>query len=128
MVKASKNKSIKAKESKSPFSVHVTADFHSSRPIVSVEELKKLLFQAAKAANNTPLKCCIQKFPVRGMTGVLVLAESHIAIHTWPEHQYIAIDLFTCGKDTQPIRAMEYLKKILKPKKAVIRHIRRGGV
>ena len=108
------------------FPVHIMADFYQPRFIESVKELKAILYQAAQLAHNTPLKCCIHKFPVRGMTGVLVLAESHIAIHTWPEEQYIAIDFFTCGQKTQPLRALEYLKKVFIPKKVKVHYIRRG--
>ena len=88
--------------------------------------MEKILYGAAKAANNTPLQVTVYKFPVQGITGVILLAESHIAIHTWPEHEYMAVDIFTCGKETKPIRALEYLKEVFQPKQVKIRHIRRG--
>ncbi|MDD5730355.1 MAG: adenosylmethionine decarboxylase [Candidatus Omnitrophica bacterium] len=113
---------------KIPFSVHVTADFESPKFIEGVKEIKKILLEAAKAANNTPLKTAIHKFPVQGITGVILLAESHIAIHTWPEHDYLAIDIFTCGRKTEPYKALEYLKKKFCPKKVKVRQITRGRV
>jgi S-adenosylmethionine decarboxylase proenzyme len=70
----------------------------------------------------------VHKFPIQGITGVILLAESHIAIHTWPEYDYMAVDIFSCGKQTKPIRALEYLKEVFCPKKLKFRHIRRGRV
>ncbi len=113
-------------EENSFLSLHVTADFHSPTFVDDAKEMEKILYGAAKAANNTPLQVTVYKFPVQGITGVILLAESHIAIHTWPEHEYMAVDIFTCGKETKPIRALEYLKEVFQPKQVKIRHIRRG--
>ncbi len=109
------------------FSIHLTADFFEpAKFIEDPKELRKVLYGAAKAANNTPLKSAIYKFPVQGITGVILLAESHISVHTWPEHGFLAVDIFTCGRETKPVRAFEYLKEVFCPKKVKIRHIRRG--
>ena len=113
---------------KIPFSVHLTADFWLPHFIEDPKEIKRILFAAAYAANNTPLKSVIYKFPVQGITGVILLAESHIALHSWPEHKYMAVDIFTCGRKTKPVRALEYLKDVFNPKKVKIRHIRRGRI
>ncbi|MCX7927253.1 MAG: adenosylmethionine decarboxylase [Candidatus Omnitrophica bacterium] len=108
-------------------SVHLIADFISPKHFVEdPEQLEEILYEAAYAANNTPLKACIYKFPGQGITGVLVLAESHISIHTWPEHDYIAVDLFTCGPQTQPHKALEYLKRKFLPAKVRVQEIDRG--
>ena len=61
----------------------------------------------------------------QGISGVAVLAESHLSVHTWPERNYIAFDMFMCG-DTDPINASEYLVSALKPKKKKITIIKRG--
>ena len=108
------------------FSVHMTADFYAPKFIEDPKELRKILYGAAKAANNTPIKTCIYKFPLQGITGVILLAESHIAVHTWPEFNYMAVDIFTCGRQTRPIRALEFMKEVFCPQKVKIRHIRRG--
>jgi len=108
-------------------SVHLIADFISPRnKIEDAGEIEQLLYEAAKAAKNTPLKTAIHKFPVQGVTGVILLAESHIAIHTWPEHDYISIDIFTCGKTTKPYNALEYLKKKFSPREIKVKEIKRG--
>ena len=113
---------------KKPVSVHLIADFMSPRFIEDQKSVKKILLGAARAANNTALKTSIHKFPVQGVTGVVLLAESHIAIHTWPEFKYIAIDIFTCGQKTRPYQALDYLKEAFRPKKVKVRFIERGEV
>ncbi|MBN1913317.1 MAG: adenosylmethionine decarboxylase [Candidatus Omnitrophica bacterium] len=109
-------------------SVHLLADFMAPKNnIEDTEEIEKLLFEAALAANNTPIKTIVHKFPVQGVTGVILLAESHIAIHTWPEHDYISIDIFTCGKNTQPYQALEYLKNKFSPRQVRIKEVIRSS-
>ena len=61
----------------------------------------------------------------QGISGVAVLAESHLSVHTWPERNYIAFDMFMCG-DTDPIAASNYLIATLKPKKKKVLIIKRG--
>ena len=108
-------------------SIHLIADFFEPKYFVEdAQELEKILFEAAYAADNTPIKASIHKFPIQGITGVILLAESHISIHTWPEHNYIAIDVFTCGNQTKPNLALEYLKTKFRPKKVRVREIQRG--
>lgn len=59
--------------------------------------LEKILHQGATDAGATIVETTIHEFNPHGLSGVIVIAESHIAIHTWPEHHYAAIDIFTCG-------------------------------
>ena len=105
---------------------HLIGDFEAPHFIEDLRRIKKILWEAAKVANNTPLKVAVHKFPGQGVTGVVILAESHIAIHTWPEYGYLAIDIFTCGRNTRPQAALDYLKKIFSPKKVKVKLIRRG--
>ncbi|MCM8765391.1 MAG: adenosylmethionine decarboxylase [Candidatus Omnitrophica bacterium] len=108
------------------FSLHLIGDFKSPKFIEKPAKVKEILWEAARVANNTPLKVTVHKFPHQGITGVVILAESHIAIHTWPEHGYLAIDIFTCGKKTRPYAALKYLQKVFLPKKVKIKMIKRG--
>ena len=107
---------------------HVVADFWGSKVVKDEKELKQLLEGAAKAANSEPLKTSIYTFEPQGITGVILLAESHIAVHTWPEIGYIAIDIFTCGKKAQPMKALKFFEDYLNPKKMDVQEIKRGVV
>tara|TARA_B100000700_G_C14881346_1_gene778232 strand:+ start:550 stop:1044 length:495 start_codon:yes stop_codon:yes gene_type:complete len=68
---------------------------------------------AAKIAGATLLNLITHSFKPQGITGLALLAESHISIHTWPESGYAAVDVFTCGDHTMPERACEVLIKEL---------------
>lgn len=106
--------------------IHLIADFWFGKTVENPREIKKILLEAARKSGNTPLKFSFYKFSPQGVTGVLLLSESHIAIHSWPEIQYEAIDIFTCGKNTKPYVALTYLKKVFKPKKVVVTELKRG--
>jgi S-adenosylmethionine decarboxylase len=106
--------------------VHLIAEFWHGKTFKDTQKIKTILWESAKRANNTPLKVAIHKFMPHGMTAVILLAESHIAIHSWPEFNYLAIDIFTCGDQTKPKEALEYLKKEFKPKKIEVREFKRG--
>ena len=65
-------------------------------------------------------------FSPQGVTGILSIAESHISIHTWPEHGYAAADIFTCGDQTMPERAADYIVAALACRDPQITLVRRG--
>ena len=93
-----------------------------------VATLKKILRQAIKISRAKTLHMHMHRFGKElGISGVAVLAESHISVHTWPERKYVAVDIFMCG-DTNPELACEYLIKTLKPKKKKIEIIKRGNI
>ena len=106
--------------------IHLLADFWYGKIIEDTKEIEKILIEAAKKANNTPLEVSVHKFSPQGITGVILLAESHIALHSWSEFNYLAIDIFTCGNKALPLKALHYLKKVFKPKKVEIKEIKRG--
>jgi S-adenosylmethionine decarboxylase len=64
--------------------------------------------------------------PRRGVTGVALLAESHISIHTWPERRYAALDIFMCGRASDPQKALDVLREVLMPGRVRIRRFERG--
>jgi S-adenosylmethionine decarboxylase len=106
--------------------IHLIADFWFGKKIEDPKKLEKILIEAAKKSGNIPLKFSYHKFNPQGLTGVLLLAESHISFHSWPEFGYLAIDVFSCGKKARPEKALKYLKKVLKPKKVEVSIIKRG--
>ncbi len=87
-----------------------------------------LLKKAADIAGATSLESTYHEFQPAGITAVLLLSESHISIHSWPEHGYVAIDVFTCGQTVSPEAAIDHIVEVLKPTKAKVRQIERGDI
>ncbi len=108
--------------------LHLVADFWYPKNIEDKNEFNKILKEAAKKGGNTPLKTAVHKFNPHGITGIILLAESHIALHSWPEFNYLAVDIFTCGKKSMPAKALEYLKEVFQPKEIKITEIKRGKI
>jgi S-adenosylmethionine decarboxylase len=89
------------------------------------DRIEAALHGAAKAAGATVLSAHLHPFEGGGLTGVLLLAESHITIHTWPEHGYAALDLFMCGA-AQVEAAADHLDAALAPVRSERRILTRG--
>ena len=88
--------------------------------------LRCLLNKAAKLSKATVLNLISNKFQPQGVTAIALLAESHISIHTWPESNYSAVDIFTCGQNMMPEHASQYLTEILKAEEHFLRVIERN--
>ncbi len=88
--------------------------------------LRCTLNRAAKYANATVLNLISNKFEPQGVTAIALLAESHISIHTWPESNYSAVDIFTCGRNMLPELASQYLIGALKAEEHFLRVIERN--
>jgi S-adenosylmethionine decarboxylase len=88
--------------------------------------VKKTLVEAARAAGATVVETVFHKFAPCGISGVVVIAESHLAIHIWPEHRYAAIDVFTCGDSVQINVATALLAREFRSKRPVQRRFTRG--
>jgi S-adenosylmethionine decarboxylase len=88
--------------------------------------IEALLREAACRAGATPIGCQFHHFGAgAGVTGVVLLQESHISIHTWPEHGFAALDIFMCGA-TQPETAADYISARFTPASRTLRIIERG--
>ena len=88
--------------------------------------LRCTLSRAAKLAKATVLNLISNKFEPQGVTAIALLAESHISIHTWPESNYSAVDIFTCGKNMLPELASKHLIDALKAQEHSLRVIERN--
>ena len=88
--------------------------------------LRCSLNRAAKFAKATVLNLISNKFEPQGVTAIALLAESHISIHTWPESNYSAVDIFTCGNNMLPELASQYLIEALKAEEHSLRVIERN--
>jgi S-adenosylmethionine decarboxylase len=92
-----------------PVGRHLIAELTQVEPrlLADPEAIRALLVSAAQASGATVLQANLHHFGEgMGVTGVVLLAESHMSIHTWPEHGYAALDIFVCG-ECQPLRALE---------------------
>ena len=88
--------------------------------------LEDMLPAAASEAGATVLGKSFHKFNPHGVSGVVIIAESHLFIHTWPECGYAAVDIFTCGDTVQPERAAQKVISELGAKNHSILEIQRG--
>jgi|TARA_B000000557_G_scaffold207444_1_gene173127 S-adenosylmethionine decarboxylase len=88
--------------------------------------LRCTLNRAAKLAKATVLNLISNKFKPQGVTAIALLAESHISIHTWPESNYSAVDIFTCGQNMMPELASQYLIEALNAAEHYLRVIERN--
>lgn len=87
--------------------------------------IRQTLTDAIQVGQATLIDMCVHKFSPHGVTATATLAESHIAIHTWPEHGYFAADFFFCGAGN-PKAAMEHMQKAFEAKKVRFSDLKRG--
>ena len=88
--------------------------------------LRSTLVEAANDCGATVLGESFHPFNPHGVSGVVVIAESHLSVHTWPEYGYAAVDIFTCGDSVQPEKAAEVLIRKLGAKNHSLIEIQRG--
>ena len=86
------------------------------------ENIRLSLHVAAASAKSELLNISAHKFDPQGVTGLAMLADSHISIHTWPEKDLAMCDIFTCGVDATPMKAVEYLCKQFQSKDLTYSH------
>jgi S-adenosylmethionine decarboxylase proenzyme len=107
---------------------HLLCEYHGcDREVLnSPEAIRALLREAVVRAGATPLQDMVHAFSPHGVTGVVVIAESHFSIHTWPEYGFAAVDLFTCGDTVDPWDAFAHLARALGAASHSVVEIRRG--
>jgi len=107
---------------------HLLLELWDASALDDPQVCERALCAAARAAQATVLHTHMHKFsPNGGVSGVVVLAESHISIHTWPERAYAAIDIFMCGS-CDPYRAIPELKRTFRPGRFQVTEAKRGIV
>ncbi len=105
---------------------HYIIDFWGAKFLENADVLESALKDAANIAGAVLLHIHLHRFSSGGITGVALLAESHISVHTWPEKNYAAFDVFMCG-DAKPEDAVAWLKKIFQPSSVDVKEIFRGN-
>ncbi len=107
---------------------HMIIDLWGAVHLDEIARIEAALRECVEKARATLLHIHLHHFsPNGGVSGVAVLAESHISVHTWPEREYAAFDIFMCG-DSQPEEAIAVLQRAFYPKKIQINEVLRGVV
>lgn len=111
-----------------PLGRHILADFYSCqvKNLDDTDYIQNAMRNAAIKAKATIVQEDFHKFSPWGVSGVIVIQESHLTIHTWPEYSYASVDLFTCGEDVDAWTAFDYLKTMLKSDHVEFSDISRG--
>ncbi|GHV36198.1 adenosylmethionine decarboxylase [Synergistales bacterium] len=111
----------------SPKGIHFIVEASGCGEVITnVSRLQDILVEAAKQANAQVWSVSFNKFPPEGVSGVVVISESHLAVHTWPEVNYMALDIYTCGEKSMPFKAVEYVLNAIDAKRSHITEITRG--
>jgi len=107
---------------------HVIGELLGGNPYLLNDEryLRAVLKEAAERAGGTVLDVTSHKFTPQGVTALALLSESHLSVHTWPEHGYCAVDVFTCGDHTDPQLACDFVSKALECTEESVRVLERG--
>ena len=91
-----------------------------------IKRVEEILVNGAKLAKATIVGTHFHQFSPFGISGVVVIAESHVAVHTWPEHGYAAVDIFTCGETLSPEVAAQYLVEKFQSRQPSLIELKRG--
>jgi len=106
---------------------HLLVEYHGCDAELLNDEarIRELMCRAAEAAGARVVAEVFHRYRPQGVTGVLLIEESHFSVHTWPEHRYAALDFYTCG-DCHPERADAFLRVALGAQRAEVMLVRRG--
>jgi S-adenosylmethionine decarboxylase len=107
--------------------VHLLIDLHGASHLSDLAHIEKTMRRCVEAANASLLHIHLHRFEPDGVSGVAVLAESHISVHTWPESRFAAFDVFMCG-NTQPEVCIEIMREACEADRAEVQEILRGEV
>lgn len=107
---------------------HLLVELKDCNPEIlkDLNKVKEALVSAAKEAKATIIDVSFHQFNPFGISGMVVIAESHLSIHTWPEYGFAALDIFTCGEIIKPEVAAHYLIKRFESKNPSIVEMKRG--
>jgi len=107
---------------------HILIEYYDCDPDIldNIQDIERVMKEAAVRSGSTIVESIFRKFDPHGISGVVMIAESHLAIHSWPEHRYAAVDIFTCGENVDSLVAYEFLKDAFGAQDAEIRELLRG--
>ena len=107
---------------------HLLAEFSDCDParLADLEHVTRVMLAAAEASGATVVTHSFHHFSPLGISGVVIISESHLAIHTWPEHGFAAVDFFTCVNRVVPERALDFLRTALVAQRVETACLERG--
>ena len=109
---------------------HLLVELHGCQAdlLKKVDFIRDTMLGAARACRATIIDSSFHEFSPFGISGVVVIAESHLSIHTWPEYRYAAVDIFTCGDAIKPEEAVDYIGTRFRCKNPSVMEIKRGVI
>jgi S-adenosylmethionine decarboxylase len=107
---------------------HLLAEFSECDPVclADLDHVTRSMLAAAEASGATVVTHSFHHFSPLGVSGVVIISESHLAIHTWPEHCFAAVDFFTCVNRVVPERALDLLRLALGARRMETARLERG--
>ena len=107
---------------------HILAEMYDCSPesLNNIKVVEQTMVDAALEAGAEVREVAFHKFSPQGVSGVVVISESHLAIHTWPELGYAAVDIFTCGHTVDPWVSCHYIKEQFLAQNMTAKEIKRG--
>jgi S-adenosylmethionine decarboxylase len=107
---------------------HLLVELHECDPLAldDLDLVRDTLVEAADRLRSTVLDVSTHKFDPIGCTAIVMIAESHLSIHTWPEHRYAAMDIFTCSQSMQPADVVGFISARLQSKNVQTVEVNRG--
>lgn len=109
---------------------HILVEYYdcNEKKISNSNFVKNIMNKSAILANANIVESVFHQFNPWGVSGVVVIEESHLTVHTWPEYNYAAVDLFTCGDSLDPIKAFEYIQEEFESKRWELKELTRGNI
>lgn len=107
---------------------HLLVELRDCNPetLKSLERVQNAMVSAARRAAATIVDVSFHEFNPFGLSGMVIIAESHLSIHTWPEYGYAAVDIFTCGTVIKPVEAARFLIEEFESKNPSVVEMKRG--
>ena len=107
---------------------HILAEIYGCDPRIlnNKDFIEKIMVESALKAGAEVREVAFHKFSPQGVSGVVIISESHLTIHSWPELGYAAVDVFTCGDSVNPWKACDYITEYLNAKNMTATEVKRG--